>query len=397
MISGVNVLDLRQSNRGLLLREIILRGQVTRRELQQRTGLSAASIANLVTELRNEGLVLEAGSLPSRGGRPLGLITPAPAGAYSIGVEVGDTHVTADLYDLALTRRDRVRTPVPGAVPDPDVVREAVTSAVDTLRDRHADTDERLLGVGLGVPGTVETTPAGHSVIYAADLDWDGLPVRNLYRDPEIPVHAGNGAQTQATAEMWRGGARGVDHCVVALVGDGVGAGLVVNGSLLEGASGSAGEWGHTKVAVDGPPCDCGSRGCLEAYVGGRSIARRWRGGNADGTVVRDLIAATDAGDVEAGAVLDDVLRALAAGIASLVNLLNPQKVIIGGWAGLELTASRLPLLADYVEQGALSRATERLTIERSELAEGAVSLGAALLPIASTVERTLMKHGVSR
>lgn len=135
---------------------------------------------------------------------------------------------------------------------------------------------------------------------------------------------------------MWFGGGRGSGNVVIALIGSGVGACVVADGTPYRGASSSAGEWGHTTLRVGGRTCRCGSRGCLEAYVGAEALLGRWPGapeGVSEETGLAALLAAAD-DDPEAAALLAEAAEYLGAGIADLINLFNPQRIVIGGWAG---------------------------------------------------------------
>src|SRR5262249_35232903 len=134
-----------------------------------------------------------------------------------------------------------------------------------------------LLGAGVGVSGIVEQGPSG-AIVHAQTLGWDAVPLEALLREgTDLPLHIDNGAKTLGQAEMWFGAGRGSRPAVCALVGSGVGAAVVTNGATYRGASTSAGEWGHTTLVYDGRPCRCGSRGCLEAYVGAEGVLDRYR------------------------------------------------------------------------------------------------------------------------
>lgn len=206
----------------------------------------------------------------------------------------------------------------------------------------------RVMGVGVGCPGPLDRE-AG-LVIESPNLGWTRYPVRDrISQGLGLPTSLDNDANCATYGEWWRGSARGARSVVGITLGTGVGGGLVVNGDLVRGASGAAGELGHTIVEMDGRPCPCGSRGCLEAYVSGRAIAElaRERLDAGKGSILsgEELSAAcvfdaAAAGDDVARDVVRSTARTLGAGLASVVNLLSPEVVVMAG--GVAASADQL-------------------------------------------------------
>ena len=256
-----------------------------------------------------------------------------------------------------------------------------------------------MLGVGVGVPGVVEHGP--DAVVHGQTIGWEGVPLgRLLNHSIARPVMGDNGAKTQGQAEMWFGAGRGVGHAVILLLGAGSGTSIVTDGLLYRGATSSAGEWGHTTMAIDGRLCRCGNRGCLEAYVGAGALAARYDelkrsspGTDVHGleTKVAAILTAAQEGDRAAKRVLDEVAVYLGAGIADLINLFNPEKIIIGGWMGKLLGPTLLPGIRETAAERALTLPFSRTSIEPAQLGVDAVALGAATLP----VERLLSSGAV--
>lgn len=193
---------------------------------------------------------------------------------------------------------------------------------------------------------------------------------------------------------MWFGAGRGARHAVVALIGSGVGAGVVADGAIYRGARSSAGEWGHTSLVHGGRTCRCGARGCLEAYVGAEAILDRYRhtnGGHAapgadEESAVAALIAAAATSE-HATTVLTETVGYLGAGMANLVNMFNPERIVLGGWAGLALGERYLPELRAATAEYALRQPFAHTSIVLCELGQDAVALGAATLPIARLLD----------
>lgn len=391
MALGSTVKDLRRRNRARVLRTVVLAGETTRAEIAASCNLSTATITNVVTDLIADGLVQEVGSVPSNGGRPIARLSTRPEGAYLIGADVGEHGVMVELFDLSLVTVERVFEELPAGIASAAEVGRSLTEAVDTIRRRHPELKDRVMGMGLGIPGLVERAD-GHTTIYAQSLGWSPIDLRELCDIDDVPIEADNGAKTLTMAEQWFGAARGVDHGVVALIGRGIGAGIISDGQLLRGRASSAGEWGHTKISVGGPECTCGGRGCLEAHVGGGSIAARWRkagGGRelGDEQALAELLEAAAAGKARARKIVDEAVELLGLGLANLVNLTNPGTVVLGGWAGIPLYAAQGREIAAAVRRQSLARPGEQFSLEPAAMGGDAVALGAALLTLEQLIE----------
>jgi len=396
------VLGLRERNRAVVLRHVLLNQPTTRADIAVACDLSTSTVTNVVGALIREGLAQENGSVPSDGGRPIAQICPAPGGAHVIGVDVGEQGVAVELFDLSLSRLDRVFRALPRRRSKPGQVGQVVSDAVDAIRTANPGAEESLIGIGLGLPGIVGQDPVGGVTLYAQSLGWEPTSVDEMFASLGLRIFADNGAKTLARAEMWFGAARGVRHGVVALVGRGMGSGVISNGELLRGLSSSAGEWGHTKIAVDGRECQCGGRGCLEAYAGGGAIMDRWReaGGTCSGPLeqgLEKLIQAANGGDPTAERVLAETVDALGMGLANLVNLFNPEEIVVGGWAGLRLFQARGEQITHRLRVDSLARPAEQCRIETCRFGDDAVALGAALLPIEALIDGSIPSPAVSK
>ncbi|GAA1219766.1 ROK family transcriptional regulator [Rhodoglobus aureus] len=376
------VSDVRQRNRSQALRSVILTGETTRAAIARESGLSVASVTNLVSELISEGLVMEAGSVASSGGRPVTLLAPNPVGAYFLGADVGERGVAVELFDLSMTRIDREFRG--GREGEPiEAIAADLDEALNALRARNPAAWDRMVGIGLGLPGIVESDAEGRQVLYAQSLGWSPIPVADLVSH-DMPVFAENGAKTQAMAELWDGAARGVNEALVVLLGRGVGLAIVSNGELARGLNSSAGEWGHVKIVRNGRLCRCGGHGCVEAYLGADAILELWReaGGVFDGSGWGAVGQLLELRDPVAVGVVDELIETLGSALGGLVNLTNPERVIIGGWVGLRLMES----LASRVEEAtcaeALVRPGGQFSLHACSFGGDTVALGAAIMPL---------------
>jgi predicted NBD/HSP70 family sugar kinase len=386
-VRRTTVRDMRRSNRSVLLTSIYRDGPLSRFELGQQTSLSAASVSNLVGELLDEGVVEEAGAVESDGGRPRVLLRVAPTFGYVVGAEVGETRVRVELFDLAMKVLSTMVYPIETPKPDPALAVKYVLAGLQAVLDEAQIEPDQVLGMGVAVAGVVEG-PAD-AVVHAQTLGWDAVPLGALLAaKTDIPIQVDNGANTLGQAEMWFGAGRGATDAVVALVGSGVGAALVTGGSSYRGTRSSAGEWGHTTIMYGGRACRCGAQGCLEAYVGAEGVLDRYRlarglesASGDEEAAFNELLDAADASPV-AAKVVEDTIGYLGAGFANLVNLFNPERIVLGGWSGLLLGERYLPELREAVGRHALRQPFAQVSIELCELGRDAVAMGAATLPI---------------
>ncbi|MDX2680355.1 ROK family transcriptional regulator [Streptomyces sp. NY05-11A] len=399
--SGRTVRDLRRGNRTAVLQRLYFDGPMSRFELAPATGLSGGSISNVVAELIEDGLVEDAGTVESDGGRPRTLLRVAPSGGHLIGVDVGETRVRVELFDLTLTELARTERPLEHHGYDVEVVVGHIRDGIAEILTETGIAAEQLLGVGIGVPGIVARTPEQGSVVHGQTIGWDAVPLESLLRSTcelpdSVPYFIDNGARTLGQAELWFGAGRGSRNAIVALFGSGIGACLVTE----EVEYGRPLEWGHVTVQVRGRRCRCGAQGCLEAYAGAGALLDRWReeGGHPpedvdEETALAAMLAAArpDQGaeaDPVALAVLEEAAEYVGAGLSDLINLFQPERILIGGWVGVLLGTRFLPAVRRHAAAYALRHPAERVSIDLGKLGPDAVTVGAATLPLADFFAR---------
>ncbi len=387
--------DLRRRNRSTLLRRLFFSGPLGRQDLARLTGLSSATVTNVMAALIAEGVVVEAGVEESDGGRPRVLLRVNGNHRLVAGVDVGETRVRVELFDLAMRKRAGSEIAIHPAHHEPGVIVEAIAKGLGrAMSDCSAEADS-ILGIGVGVPGVVESF--GEQVVHAPGFGWSHVPLGGMIGSATgLPVLVDNGAKTMGQAEMWFGAGRGVRHAAIVLLGTGVGAAIFTDGAIYRGATSSAGELGHTSVVVGGRHCRCGANGCLEAYVGAGAILERWaqmsgqprRPDEDEEATLKALLTGAD-GDGPASKLLDETALYIGVGIANLVNLFNPERIVIGGWVGLLLGPALLPRIRDAAAAQALNYPFGRVSIELGRLGSDAVALGAATL-----VAEQFLTHG---
>jgi predicted NBD/HSP70 family sugar kinase len=388
----VTVRDLRRDNRAAVLWELYLSQQATRQDLSAITGLSAASVTSVIRDLIDEGIVIETGLAEPDGGRPRVHLGMNPDYGYVIGVDVGETRTRVELFDLTMAERAKAEYPLDAYQHDVDVVVEQILSGFDAVLADSGVSPDAVLGVVIGVPGIIEQAP--EVLVHGQTYGWDAVPLGRLLRarrvpDPGWPLHFDNGAKTMGQAELWFGAGRGTRNAAVILIGSGVGLSLISGGATYRGATSSGAEFGHITIVTGGRTCRCGSAGCLEAYAGAEAILERYgrsMAGNDQEAALAELLRAAQTPGL-AAAILEETVEYLGAGIGTLINLLNPQRVILGGWAGLLLGGTLLPAIREAAREHSLRHPFAGTSIELGQLGPYAVALGAATLPMESFLD----------
>jgi predicted NBD/HSP70 family sugar kinase len=366
---------IRRHNLALVLRQIHVDGALTRAELTQRSGLSRSTIGTLVAELSDRDLLSE--SVPTGGsgvGRPSHVVGPRPDSPYVVAVDIDVTRVVIAAVGIGGLVQSRHVSAAPTGPVTPEGVAGQIADALPSLQ-AAIDDDARPVGLGVSVPGVVERFTG--RVPFAPNLGWHDVPLQQLIQAavPHLPVSVGNDADLAVLSEHVWGSARGFEDVVYLLGRIGVGAGILTDGRPLRGAGGLAGEVGHTVLDPAGPPCHCGSRGCVETFVGDAALLRLTHGEGS----VQDILRAADQGEPAAMAAVEVLAEALGRTAANIVNLLNPQLIVFGGSLRTVLTRAQAHVEA-ALDGPALSGAREMVELRPCLLGEDGPLLGAAQL-----------------
>jgi predicted NBD/HSP70 family sugar kinase len=392
--------DIRRRNQMLVLQRIYASAPVSRQEITNALHLSPATVANVVSDLLLAGIVVEASFAASLGGRPRAMLEINAANGAFIGVDIAETYIHFALFDLGL----RVRTTVEHVLrQDENLPAQIVQHVVAGLQTLIADSDvkgENILGVGVSVPGLVDRS--GGVSVFAPNWGWHDVPLAAMLREYiDLPLYLDNPLKACAMAELWFGAGRGCQHLVTLNLGTGVGAGVVANGALYRGATNSAGEWGHTIIVIDGRSCRCGNAGCLEAYVGAPGIILTLRevAPHSDllrlpdqTTIVAALANAAAHGEPDACAAVAATARYLSIGIANIINVFNPEVVVLGGWLGMRLGPALLPHVLALAKQFILNKSFDVAQIQLCQLPDNPTSIGAATFALESFLTTTPMR-----
>lgn len=362
-------------------------GGVSRIELARRLGLTRAAITAIVNDLLRIGLVKEISGRHHGGRKPIVLEINAGRGKV-LGVDIGASHVLAVVADFS--GRVLAEKEISFDIQiDPVAGLQQVDELIEALLRQAGTAKAEILSMGVGMPGPVNQKDG--TVIKPSIMPlWEGYPIRAYFEKRwNIPIDLSNDAELGALGEWAFGAGRGEQNLVFIKVGSGIGAGLMIAGQIYHGVSGYAGEIGHITIEENGLLCTCGNRGCLETLAGGNAIARRAIEAVAGGVrtrlaeiepgdqiKVQDVISAARCGDLTAQRIIRESGMHLGTAIASLVNVMNPGMVIIGGGL-VQIGDLLLTPIHDAIQKCSLQAAARNVRISTALLERRSASMGA--------------------
>jgi len=399
---------IRKLNTAIVLDILRRYAPLSRAELAARTGLNRSTVSIIVNSLIEEGFVQETDLQSPKIGRPGMLLVLNPKGGFAVGVEIGVDFISVILTDFVanVLYRRRVHS-------DPDEDQILVLDHASDLTQEAIETGMeqglRPLGIGVGVPGLVDTSQG--KLVFAPNLRWTNVPLRLMWSQRfDLPIFIENEANAAALGEFYFGVARGVDNFIYLSAGIGLGGGILIGGKLFRGSSGYAGEVGHMTVDPDGELCGCGKRGCWETKVGPRAVMRHVRKILADGTpsVINDLagrdldcitfdsvVQAARSGDSVAIKALQDVGEYLGIGVVNLINIFNPKLIVLGGALSLA-NEFLLPVIENTVCESALKPPCEDIKFAASAHGADACVMGAVALVLDDILREPMFLQRVS-
>lgn len=398
--SGISQEELRRVNLGAVLRRVHVHGPTSRTHLTQELGLNRSTIGDLTSQLESLGLVRE--EVPNEGPQPRGRRSGRPSIVVSavpdvtvIAIALDVDRITVALVGLGGGVHDRrTRMHQPGTHEVEDVVESVAQLSRELLASKSPGP---CLGVGVSIPGAVRTSDG--LVRFGPNLGWVDQPFTRLLSDElTMPVVSGNDANLGVLAEHMRGAAVGMSEVVYLSGSVGIGGGFLVGGQLLRGVEGFAGEVGHMAVDRNGRECRCGSIGCWETKIGENELltgAGRLRGGGP--AAVAEVIAAANAGEKRAVESLASVAMWTGYGLRSVVNIFNPDVIVLGGMLG-HVLESRPDVLIESLDTDTLMPPGKHVQLRVAGLGEDSPLIGAAELaftplltdPLSAIVESTV-------
>ncbi|NDJ75954.1 MAG: ROK family transcriptional regulator [Chloroflexi bacterium] len=388
---------MRAMNRNLLLNIIRSQGPLSRTQLTELSGLSVGAVSQIVTDLIETQWVTEAGESDSTGGRRQVLLRLNPTAGYVVGLKLMENRAVCAVTDLEATVLSYLERSLPN--------RETPTAVAETLSQTviHAvyEADiarEKVRGLGVGLAGVINST-AG-IVHYSPFFHWQNVPLADiLAQELSLPVYLENDVNTLTITEQLFGPGHGVANFAVLTIGRGIGLGVVINHQLYRGHKGGVGELGHITLLPDGPLCDCGKRGCLEALAADPAILRELRHALDNGTpscltsdtMLDGLTQAAEQGDELAQDLLKTSGHYLGLGLATMVNLFCPSLIIISG-EGVTAGPHRLDPMLDALRAHAFNGLLEDVDILIKHADDQAWARGAAGLVVGKLFESPLLQ-----
>jgi predicted NBD/HSP70 family sugar kinase len=381
---GNNPVRARSHNRRVVLEAVRLQGPLGRAEIARLTHLTTQAVSNIVSALIDDGLLVQQGRRRLGRGQPPVQIAVNPNGGITAGVEIAAGQMVTVLVDLAGRLRAQRSRPLLDAAPER--VAPLVSAEIAAARSSTQDLPQRLLGVGVVMPGPFgiegltsvgPTTLPGWADVNAAEY---------LSAATDLNIVVENDAAAAAVAERLHGAGRALRNFCFVYFGRGIGLGVVIDGRPYRGAFGNAGEVGHVVVVPGGRPCACGNCGCLERYASFQALQERFAGAGRMPPDLGDLDRLLDRDDPAIAAWLDDAARALSSMVATLENLYDPEAVIFGG----RFPDTLIDALIEAMQPLPLSIAARRgrtvPRVIRGATGPFTAALGAAALPILETV-----------
>jgi len=385
----------RELNRTVVFDLLRTRRIISRVDLARESGLSKATISEIVDQFIQEGFVRTLGpAQTARGRRPV-LLEFEPRARLAIGVEFSPTGCTAVLTDLngEVVRLLAAPTRLASADDALDTAIDLIADLVKGMREDGSPGPGGLIGIGVGAPGMID--PRDGTIQNAPSLGWRNIPVGpRLASRFSVPVVVVNHAKAAALGEAWCGAGRQVDNLAYLLIGPGAASGIVIDGHLYRGISLSEGEIAHVTVLPDGPLCHCGNRGCLRALASTSAILSqvreqlRARGESrpllehaldedVDPLALEEVGRLAAVGDPLVTDVLGDVARYIGIAAANLVNILNPEMLVLGGTV-IHSLPTLLPAVEAEIRRRAVPISAANLAVVPARLEHEAVPVGAA-------------------
>lgn len=392
---GLSHIDNAQRNRQVLLSLVLEEGEISRKNLAALSGLSIATTKRIVEDLLHEKIIIETGSHKSKRGRRTQLLSLNPEFGYSLGLDLHQNVIDLTAISLAGTLIYEETIPNDGKKKEELIenIKRTIKRSLDTIQHH---TSVPLLGIGVGVPGLVDTRQG--LVMFCPGLpDWEMIYLAaELQKDFSTNILVDDKSRCMALAERFYGQGKGLNNFLFIYVGDGVGGGIFIDGKLYRGKHGIAGELGHILIKENGPRCRCGSIGCLEALVSQQAILNSARDlitsdvfsslkkfSDASGPLtLENIYQEAKTGDKLSNIIINHTSECLGIGLADFVNVFDPGVVILGG----EVVAAFQELMYEgivrTVKLKSMNPIFSQTLIMRSKLSSNSGSLGAAAMII---------------
>jgi len=331
-------------NKSHILDIIREKSPIYRAEISRLTNLSIPTVMKITDDLIEKGLVVEGEIAKSTGGKPPRLLSFVSDSKYIVGIDIGTTNITVILMDLEANILNSFQQPTSAERHFNDVVTQ-VTSCINKIISTSGVDITQILGIGIGMPGII--SPESGKILLSPDFGWKNKDLlKELKRHFDLPMRINNVTRSMAMGELYFGLGHNVEDYICVNLGYGIGSAIVINHRIYNGASGASGEFGHVTVEQNGPRCNCGNYGCLEAVASANAISKQAQltikngaismisamvHGDLDKIDAKIIFEASAAGDPLANTILHQAIAYLGSAIGSAINFIDPSIIILEG------------------------------------------------------------------
>lgn len=369
----------KKNNKALVLQLIIEKEPISRADIAQVSGLHKATVSSLVNELLEEELIYESGPGESSGGRRPVILHFNKVAGFAIGIDIGVNYVLSVLTDLKGNILIEKNQPLEQTVYSE--VMSIVKNMIRSIINEMPGSRYGIVGIGVGVPGIVNKEG---SVLLAPNLGWKNVQLKSdLENEFHVPVMIENEANAGAVGEQQLGAGQDYQNIIYISAGIGIGVGIILNKVLYQGRNGFSGEMGHMIIDLNGKLCNCGSRGCWEAYASENALLEM-AGKNTDS--LEELIKLAENGDETAKHLFEEIGHYLGFGINNIINTFNPDQVIIGNRLAMAKEWMEQPIRT-IIENHTLSHHQKELQLDFSKLGKYSTVLGVSAFVVENFIK----------
>lgn len=383
-------------NISLVINEIRLKESISRTDISKNLNLGLSTVTNIIDELKNQQLVFEVGEADSTGGRKPILIEFNYNYGYSIGIKIEENNLFLSLTNLKGDIVHRIKSPFKKGSTSEMVLNMLIENVLNLMK--MIPLNKSLLGIGIAISGLVNQSKG--KLIYSGMLKWTNVDIRGILGERlNVPIYVDNDVNVYTMAELWHGKGISLSNFIVVTYGAGIGSGIVINKKLYTGHLGGAGEIGHMVLVAGGRQCECGQKGCLEAYASENFIMNYIKENisfyndsyiNIDGDLsIEKINEFAQKGDILAIKALRLSAKYLGYGILNVINLLNPSTIILAG-EGMVAKDIVVPIVNEIVQNNFFKMHDKKIHIRTSELGEKAWEIGASTLVTSNLFEMPL-------
>lgn len=367
---------MKKINTGLIIDTIRLKGPISRAEIAKVLNITPATVTNITAELLNKNIIVESDLGNSTGGRKPILLRINADSYYILSVHIGSTRIRVAILNMESNIIDIISIKT-----KPETTYEEamaiIKDAIDKLTQKYNIQNNKILGVGIAVHGIVDTEKG--IIVFSPNYGWKNREVRtDIEKLVDVPAFLDRDVRAMALSESWYGAGKYVEQFISVKIGYGLGVALILNKQQMRGYTDGFGEFGHTKISIDGPRCICGNVGCIETFCSEKAVERYASelGLNEDVLKIHDL---SIQGDTRAISAIEKASEYLGLALANLINTFNPPLIVVGGDL-MDTSQLYFDSSVENAKKFALPDLFNSCEIKRAETKNDAIIKGAAVL-----------------